>query len=206
VDCIAHVACQVHGQQCPVSRQVVAETCGRCHIEIYAKYKTSIHGVAIAKGASMDYTMQKATELGATCITPLVSERSTVRLAGERSERKLTHWREVCASSCEQCGRHYLPMIAAARPLLDWSAEERGGLKLMLHPDGQHSLPELPSHPTAVTIATGPEGGFTEWEVERARAAGFRLIRVGPRTLRAETAPVVALSLVQYLWGDLGHL
>nr|WP_314478953.1 16S rRNA (uracil(1498)-N(3))-methyltransferase [uncultured Pseudomonas sp.] len=157
-------------------------------------------GQGLSRGERMDWAIQKATELGANEITPIVSERCEVRLKDERADKRLAHWRQVAISACEQCGRSSLPIIHPPMTLADWVAATEAQLKLVLHPVAE----PLVSHakPTSLAFLIGPEGGLSESEVEQAKAAGFHAARLGPRVLRTETAPVVALSVAQQLWGD----
>lgn len=157
-------------------------------------------GQGLSRGERMDWAIQKATELGANEITPIVSERCEVRLKDERADKRLAHWRQVAISACEQCGRSSLPIIHPPMTLADWVAATEAQLKLVLHPVAE----PLVSHakPTSLAFLIGPEGGLSEPEVEQAKAAGFHAARLGPRVLRTETAPVVALSVAQQLWGD----
>ncbi|SHE70971.1 16S rRNA m(3)U-1498 methyltransferase [Modicisalibacter ilicicola DSM 19980] len=159
-------------------------------------------GQAISKGDRMDYAIQKAVELGVTAITPLYTEHGDVRLKGERETRKHAHWRAVAISACEQCGRASLPTIHAPRPLDGWLVERDEALRLMLHPGTSSVWRDVLEVATAALLV-GPEGGLAEGEVERAREAGFMALTLGPRILRTETAPVVALSLLQHYFGDL---
>ena len=156
-------------------------------------------GQGLSRGERMDWAIQKATELGVGEITPIVSERCEVRLNDERADKRLTHWRQIAISACEQCGRSVLPVIHPPRSLADWLAVE-ADLKLVLHPVAE----PLASHaqPRTLAFLIGPEGGLSENEVGLAAERGFRPARLGPRVLRTETAPVVALSVAQQLWGD----
>ena len=157
-------------------------------------------GQGLSRGERMDWAIQKATELGAAEISPIVSERCEVRLKDERADKRLAHWRQVAISACEQCGRSVLPIIHAPVALADWQRQVEAELKLVLHPVAE----PLASHarPGSLAFLIGPEGGLSETEVESAKAAGFHAARLGPRVLRTETAPVVALSVAQQLWGD----
>lgn len=157
--------------------------------------------VAIAMPANdrMDVLVEKATELGVAVIQPLHSERSVLRLSGERAERKRAHWQAVAQAACEQCGRAVVPQVLPAQ---DW-------------PDWLRALAALPAHsarwllslqPGALPIAalglpaatlctlSGPEGGLTGDEEAAARAAGYVSVDLGPRVLRAETAPLAVLA------------
>ncbi|WP_221795841.1 16S rRNA (uracil(1498)-N(3))-methyltransferase [Oceanobacter mangrovi] len=158
-------------------------------------------GQVISKGDKMDFTIQKATELGVSQITPLISERCDVRLKGERMDKKLEHWRKVAISACEQCGRNRIPEILPVMTLNDWYSQLQAELKLILHPHNQQPLAQQ-SQPTSVALLVGPEGGFTEVEVAQAQQAGFNGLILGPRILRTETAALAAVSVLQYVWGD----
>ncbi|QEN50687.1 16S rRNA (uracil(1498)-N(3))-methyltransferase [Pseudomonas protegens] len=157
-------------------------------------------GQGLSRGERMDWAIQKATELGVSEITPIFSERCEVRLKDERADKRLLHWRQVAISACEQCGRSQVPVIHPPVLLADWIKQARADLKLVLHPVAQ----PLESHakPASLAFLIGPEGGLTDAEVERSHSAGFLPARLGPRVLRTETAPVVALAVAQQLWGD----
>jgi 16S rRNA (uracil1498-N3)-methyltransferase len=148
----------------------------------------------------MDWAIQKACELGANAITPIVSARCEVRLKDERADKRMAHWRQVAISACEQCGRSVIPVIHPPLGLADWLGLVEADLKLVLHPVAE----PLASHdkPQSLAFLIGPEGGLTDAEVAQANSAGFHAARLGPRVLRTETAPVVALSVAQQLWGD----
>ncbi|MDR5893632.1 16S rRNA (uracil(1498)-N(3))-methyltransferase [Halomonas mongoliensis] len=161
-------------------------------------------GQAISKGDRMDYAIQKAVELGVAAITPLYTEHGDVRLKGEREAKKLAHWQAVAASACEQCGRAVVPPVHPPLALAEWLVERSEALRLVLHPaTGAEDALQRDAAPASVALLIGPEGGLAEGEVETARAAGFAPLTLGPRILRTETAPVVALSLLQYRFGDL---
>ncbi|UFH49685.1 16S rRNA (uracil(1498)-N(3))-methyltransferase [Pseudomonas sp. KNUC1026] len=157
-------------------------------------------GQGLSRGERMDWAIQKATELGVAEITPIFSERCEVRLKDERADKRLAHWRQVAISACEQCGRSSVPVIHPPLLLEQWLGQTEADLKLVLHPVAE----PLASHPRPGRLAflIGPEGGLTEQEVVQAQAQGFHPARLGPRVLRTETAPVVALALAQQLWGD----
>lgn len=161
-------------------------------------------GQAISKGDRMDYAIQKAVELGVAAITPLYTEHGDVRLKGEREAKKLAHWQAVAASACEQCGRAVVPPVHPPAGLAEWLAGRGEALRLVLHPaTGAEDVLQRDAAPASVALLIGPEGGLAEGEVEAARATGFAPLTLGPRILRTETAPVVALSLLQYRFGDL---
>ncbi|QOR37088.1 16S rRNA (uracil(1498)-N(3))-methyltransferase [Billgrantia diversa] len=160
-------------------------------------------GQAISKGDRMDYAIQKAVELGVAAITPLYTEHGDVRLKGEREAKKLAHWQAVAASACEQCGRAVVPVVHTPSTLHEWLGERGEMLRLVLHPGTAGAL-EQDVAPASAALLIGPEGGLADSEVEAAMACDFSLLSLGPRILRTETAPVVALSLLQYRFGDLG--
>ena len=161
-------------------------------------------GQVISKGDRMDYAVQKATEMGVSRIAPLVSERCDVRLKGDREEKRIRHWQQVAISAAEQCGRAVVPEILPVQSLADWLPGTRDlDLRLVLH----HRSPQpLVSHsrPRRLALLIGPEGGLSEDEIAATEQAGFVPAALGPRVLRTETAPVAALALCQWLWGDVG--
>lgn len=159
-------------------------------------------GIVVIKGGEMDYSIQKATELGVNEITPLQSERCTVRLSAERQAKRLKHWQQISLSSCERCNWNYPPRVHPITGLSDWMDGVEADLKIILLPQGDGMLSAVDVSPQSVALLIGPEGGFTASEISQAAGLGFTQKRLGPRTLRADTAPTVALTLVQYLWGD----
>ncbi len=160
----------------------------------------------VARGEKMDLVLQKATELGVAAIVPLLTERTEVKLDGDRADKRLAHWRGVVASACEQCGRAVLPQVSAPLPLATWAAAGGHGAGLVLDPRGGVSLGEVPA-PAAgktLTLVAGPEGGLSERDLATLRAAGFTGLRLGPRVLRTETAGLAAIAALQARHGDLG--
>jgi 16S rRNA (uracil1498-N3)-methyltransferase len=157
----------------------------------------------ISRGEKMDYTLQKAVELGIAAIQPLFTERSSTAPGGERLARKIQHWRGIIIGACEQCGRNRLPELREPLPLAEWLRRPgEPGARLLLDPQAERGPRSLDAPVDAVTLLIGPEGGLSAAEALQARAAGFAGIRLGPRILRTETAGVAALAAVQALWGD----
>ena len=157
---------------------------------------------ALQAGDKMDFTVQKAVELGVSHIVPVESRRSVLRLAGERAAKRVAHWQGVVASACEQCGRNQVPLVAPLEKLENWLSRPADGvLRLMLSPDAEGTLVDLPPARN-VQLLIGAEGGLDPQEALAARQAGFVPVRMGPRVLRTETAGLTALAVLQALWGD----
>jgi 16S rRNA (uracil1498-N3)-methyltransferase len=162
---------------------------------------------ALQAGDKMDFTIQKAVELGVRDIVPVESRRSVLRLAGERAAKRVAHWQGVVASACEQCGRNQVPLVAPVEKLENWLARPANGvLRLMLDPEAEESFASIRPE-GAVQLLIGAEGGLDPQEMIAARQAGFLAVRMGPRVLRTETAGLAALAVMQALWGDFrgGH-
>jgi 16S rRNA (uracil1498-N3)-methyltransferase len=152
--------------------------------------------VAMPANERMDWLVEKAAELGVASIQPLVTARSVLRLAGERAEKKRGHWQGIAVAACEQCGRNRVPAVREVADLADWLATAPGnGVRVVLSlSDAARNLSQAAAHPGPVLALSGPEGGLTAQEEEAARASGFVPVSLGPRTLRAETAPLALLA------------
>lgn len=159
---------------------------------------------AMSSSEKMDWVIQKATELGATEIVPVQTQRSVAKLTVERAEKRIEHWRGVIIAACEQCGRNTLPQMQTPQDLSHWLALEdmQPGSKFILLPDGATPLHTQPKPTGPVTLLIGPEGGFTADEALMAQQAGFIPILLGPRVLRTETAAIAGIAALQTLWGD----
>ena len=161
----------------------------------------TILGLGISRGERMDFAIQKSTELGVTVIVPLFTEHCEVKLAAERLDRRQEHWQQIAVSACEQSGRVRIPEVARPVPLNDWLKTVQAGRKFLFDLSQNQTLGgERPEQGVALLI--GPEGGLSAGEQKLAIDAGFTGIAMGARVLRTETAPVVALSVLQYLWGS----
>ena len=183
---------------------------GRSHVQVRlvahealeCEHRRPVHLLAgITANERMDWLVEKATELGAASLTPLLAERSVLKLKGERGEKKRDHWQAVAVAACEQCGRNQVPVIHPAVTLAQWladhpqtSSESRAVLSLA--PGSQPLLQVVPAGAGPVVVLSGPEGGLSPQEEAAALAAGFAPITLGPRVLRAETAPLAALALL----------
>ncbi|AXI03012.1 16S rRNA (uracil(1498)-N(3))-methyltransferase [Aquirhabdus parva] len=150
-------------------------------------------GQVMSKGDRMDYAIQKATELGVGEIQLLTSERCEMRLKYDRDQKKIDHWQQVAIAACEQCGLNRVPKILAPLGLADWYKIIEAELKLVLAPiDAPDPIPK--QLPKTVALLIGAEGGLSEAEIIEAEENGFLRWQIGPRVLRTETAPVVALA------------
>ena len=157
----------------------------------------------IARGEKMDLILQKATELGVACIAPVVTERTEVKLDGERVEKKMQHWRGVLASACEQCGRARLPQILEPQSLANFAAGDTSDRRFVLDPDAGQTLAGVGIGETAsVSLLIGPEGGLSERDLAAVHAARYEGLKLGPRILRTETAGLAAIAALNALYGD----
>lgn len=154
---------------------------------------------AVTSSEKMDFTIQKAVELGVAAIHPVLASRSLVRLSEEREAKKLAHWRRVAIAACEQCGRNRIPDIALPEQLDRYHPAESGA-KILLSPSGVAGLAAFATSPVA--LAVGPEAGFSEAEESLLQRAGFVAVRLGPRILRTETAALAALAALNAIAGD----
>ncbi len=164
-------------------------------------------GLALLRGDRMDYALRKATELGVTHIQLLRTERCEVNPSGSKLDKRLQHWRGVTYSACEQCGLNLPPELSAPCSLAQWLSHSMQGCKLVLHPTGRPGVltgSSATARPNGFVLATGPEGGFSEQEMAMFEEQGFLAWSLGPRILRAETAPIVALAIAQHWTGELG--
>jgi len=166
---------------------------------------------ALQGGDKMDFTLQKAVELGVRRFQPVASRRSVVRLDGERAAKRLDHWQGVAVAACEQCGRNRIPQVLPVQSLEQSLAREAAQdavagsprpLRLVLLPEAAQALTALPPPAGPVVFLVGAEGGLAPEESAAALAAGFTPVRLGPRVLRTETAGLAAVAAMQALWGD----
>lgn len=163
----------------------------------------SIHlGIAISRGDRMDWVVQKATELGVTAVTPLLTERTEVKLKGERADKKVHHWQQVAISACEQSGRNRVPLVAPLTALETWLPATEADRKLVLHHRAMNTA-ATDTKPASLALLIGPEGGLSEAEITLAESEGYQSLQLGPRVLRTETAPLAAITLLQSRWGDI---
>jgi 16S rRNA (uracil1498-N3)-methyltransferase len=169
---------------------------------------------ALPAGDKMDWVIEKAVELGVDAVQPVVARRSIVRLDAERAARRLEHWRRIAVAACMQCGRDRVPTVAPPLALERWLADGGGTVsarpraaegapqRWLLSPRGTGGLGTRAPAAAGVWLLAGPESGFDDDEVRAAEAAGWQALRLGPRTLRAETAGLAALAAMQARFGD----
>jgi len=151
----------------------------------------------------MNLTVQKAVELGAATIQPLVSQRTSERTGAAQARKRVEHWRRVAIAACEQCGRNRIPRIGDMITVIEFvGSAEQGMLRLMLCPERGSSLKRLAYKSGGIIVLVGAEGGLAPEEERLARAADFIPVTLGERVLRTETAGLVALAAIQALWGD----
>jgi 16S rRNA (uracil1498-N3)-methyltransferase len=159
-------------------------------------------GQGISRGEKMDFTIQKAVELGVTAITPLFTEHCNVKLKDKRLENRMRHWQEVAVSAACQSGRCRVPEILPAKNIESWLAETSDDLCLVLDPCAANKLSDIPKQSSSATILIGPEGGLSEQELSLSRQNKFLPVKLGPRILRTETAALAVISVLQSKWGD----
>jgi 16S rRNA (uracil1498-N3)-methyltransferase len=166
------------------------------HHAVEAESRSAVHlALGMPANERMDWLVEKASELGVASIQPLVMERSVLRLAGERADKKQAHWQAVAIAACEQCGRNRVPLVHAVQAFPAWLATHAdAGLVLSLRAGTQAMLTHAGRTP--VTLLSGPEGGLAPAEEDAALARGWQAVHLGPRVLRAETAPLAALALL----------
>ena len=175
------------------------------HVSRSTESSLRIHLVqGISRGERMDIVVQKSTELGVHRISPVVTDFSVVKLEPDRAAKRRAHWQKIAQSACEQCKRNIVPAIDAPQTLLDWFGDNAGSddLRLILRADAADAMPAIEVPGSDLTILIGPEGGFSEAEVERSIVAGLTAVRLGPRIMRTETAALAAISIAQATWGD----
>jgi 16S rRNA (uracil1498-N3)-methyltransferase len=159
----------------------------------------------ISRGEKMDYTIQKAVELGVSRIVPLLTERCNVKLDEERRQKRLQHWQSIVVSACEQSGRNTIPELVAPQQLTSWLPSVQAEQCFVLAPTADKTLKQFSLQKNAhVVLLIGPEGGLSPQEISAAAKHHFSPLVLGPRILRTETAAIAALTALQCCFGDLG--
>ncbi len=158
---------------------------------------------AVSRSQHMDYTLQKAVELGVIRIIPVISEFGNVQIEQTKIDKKLSHWRKIIINACEQSGRTILPELLAPISFAQGVQDDTHTMKLLLHPGAQQRLSNLLVDDASLCLLSGPEGGFSQSEIDLAVDSDYIPVELGPRVLRTETAAVAAISACQTLWGDM---
>lgn len=158
--------------------------------------------IGISKGERMDFAIQKAVELGVASISPLITERCMVRLNSDRQQKKVAHWQQIIISACEQAHRKRVPVCQEIMPLSEWLIADKDSMGILLDHRANRSLRDMARPSSNIRLLIGPEGGLSEVERGEAKTCGFMGVRLGPRVLRTETAPLAAIAAIQTLWGD----
>jgi 16S rRNA (uracil1498-N3)-methyltransferase len=158
-------------------------------------------GLCITKRDAMDSAIQMATELGVTDIYPLISARTTV--PRQATDKREGHWQQIIYSACEQSGLNRPPRLHPVVPLDLWIDDVRADLKIMADASGSTRLLDMAANPAHIAVAVGPEGGFTPHELTVAGVAGFLLVGLGPRIIRAAHMPAALIGVLQARFGDL---
>src|SRR5438093_1381157 len=161
-------------------------------------------GLALIKYERFEWALEKATELGVREIVPLETRRCEVRLLQGKVEARLERWRRIVREAAKQCGRSAVPEVAAPRSLAEHLAAGLAGTALLLLSERSAAPWDGRVEARRIGVTIGPEGGWTAEEVRSAEQAGCRIVGFGPRVLRAETAAIAALAIVQFQSGDLG--
>lgn len=172
--------------------------------EVNRESPLTIHlGQAVSKGERMELVMQKSVELGVSSITPLMTERSVVKLDPERMQKKMHQWQGIIIAACEQSGRNVVPIVNNPLTFDEFLHANKAQLKFILHPEGNKTWRDYPITRSEIALIIGPEGGLSSAEVDRALEQDFMPLSLGPRILRTETAAITALSVLQAVGGDL---
>ena len=180
----------------------VAKKTASVHVDAFnpdnrTPHFTALLGQVMSKGDRMDYAIQKAVELGVSKIQLLTSERCEMRLKYDRDQKKIDHWQGIAIAACEQCGMNIVPQILAPLSLEQWLQTALPTTKLVLAPEKEQT-DVLNDASRDIVLLIGPEGGLSEAEISQANDHGFKNWCIGARVLRTETAPVVALSILNH--------
>ncbi|MBD3586131.1 16S rRNA (uracil(1498)-N(3))-methyltransferase [Salinimonas sp. HHU 13199] len=191
------------GQIISVSRKEVMVEIDAC-LSLSTESALPIHlAQGISKGDRMETVLQKSVELGVTEITPVITERCTVKLDQKRWEKKFAQWQKVIIGACEQSGRNRLPVLHPVQELSQFLSASTQQHRLVLSPVAQSGFSKTPYKTQGYRLLIGPEGGLSEQEVHQAQEGGYGAVNMGPRILRTETAAIASISLLQGIHGDI---
>ena len=189
-----------------LSKREVALTLGEAFSPGTESSVLTVLGLCLSKGDRFDWAVQKATELGVGAIVPRYSERVDFSVPEDRIAKRVLHWQQVAISASEQCGRVRVPSVAAPTSLANWTGAVSADEKWVLQcadVAGNTPASRNAEAPGSAALLIGPEGGLTEGEISIATDHGFIPLQLGPRVLRTETAPVVALTALSVQWGEM---
>jgi 16S rRNA (uracil1498-N3)-methyltransferase len=158
--------------------------------------------IGLSRGERMDFALQKATELGVAQITPIISKRCVVKLVEKKRANRMDHWHKIVINACEQSGRCRLPLINNPMAIDRALKEQKSELALLLDHRNAQTLAQIKQPRSSVSILIGPEGGLSQEERDLAIQNGFQGLRLGPRIMRTETAPLATIAAIQTIWGD----
>jgi len=186
---------EISGKRAIAHIQSAVESNNESHLNIHL-----LQG--ISKGDRMDFAIQKSIELGVSSITPVITERTVVKLKDDKDLKKMLHWNAIAVGACEQSGRSVVPKIQPICSFSDAINIAFNGSKFLLDPLSSKGLKSLNADKN-IQILIGPEGGLSEQEIELATQNDFIGVKMGPRILRTETAALAAITAAQLLWGDI---
>ena len=173
-------------------------------LSIRSESPLNIHlAQGVSKGDRMDFAIQKSVELGVTEITPVITERCTVKLSEERWAKKHEQWQKIVIAACEQSGRNVLPTLHSPIPLARWISQTTEQAKVILAPTATTYLSSLKRNQHGFRLLIGPEGGLSDQEIYTCEQTGFQSTNIGPRVLRTETAALASIAIIQALFGDM---
>lgn len=194
---------QCHARIATIDKRTVSVIINQV-AELSVESNLKIHlGQCISKGDKMDLIIQKAVELGASSITPILSQYCNVNIDAKRTDKKHRQWQEQIISACEQSGRNFLPKLNYHCKLKTFIEQCESKHKFILHPRNAKPWREYPNIDDEVSILIGPEGGLSDLEILAGKERNFQPVNMGPRILRTETAAISALSILQTLYGDM---
>ncbi|MDX2425023.1 MAG: 16S rRNA (uracil(1498)-N(3))-methyltransferase [Cycloclasticus sp.] len=186
-----------------VSRKEVVLSIERWHdVNIESPLKIEL-GLSVSRGERMDVAIQKATELGVSVITPVLTQHCVVKLTEERRLQRHQHWQSIVLRACEQCGRNVPPRLSVTADLAAWLETDLAASRIIFEPGKADTLKSFPKPDDQIAVLIGPEGGFSEQEIIAAQYAGFSALGFGPRVVRNETAAIASIAAMQVLWGDM---
>jgi len=199
-----------NGNGCNYQAEIVSTSKKTARVKILRRSEQEAHprlrihlGIGLSKGDRIDTVLQKATELGVSEVTLLITQFTAFKLKPEQLNKKIQHWQSVTQSACEQSGRCYLPVLHEPAELKNWISSQHQTLKLLLSPTATSPMTEFTAK-DEISMLIGPEGGLSDEEIQLACEHGFQTASLGRHVLRTETAPLAAITAAQILWGEFG--